>query len=100
MAKGFSRLLRKAEASHAIYRIKIAKNAPPLTRLMFASDTLLFWKTTFKEVNTIHCLLLDFESMFGLQVNYSKSILLPRNLNCQSNHERILNLIPMTEGFR
>lgn len=68
MAKGFSRLRRRAEASHAIHGIKIAKNAPPLTHLMFAADTLLLGKTTLEEVNTIQCLLLDFESMFGLQV--------------------------------
>lgn len=36
---------------YAIHGIKVAKNAPPVTHLLFAENTLFFCKVTLDEIN-------------------------------------------------
>lgn len=45
-AEGFSALLRQAESRRDILGLKIARNAPTISHMFFADDSLLFFKAS------------------------------------------------------
>lgn len=54
-------------------RIKICRGAPSITYLFFANDSLLFFKTNQRSIQTIKHVLSDYEIISGQQINYNKS---------------------------
>ena len=52
-AEGFSALLRQAENRSDILGLKIARNAPSISHLFFADDSLLFLKASTRSLNSI-----------------------------------------------
>ena len=48
--EGFSSFLAKAEAEGRILGVSICRKAPPLSHLLFAEDSLLFFRANQEEV--------------------------------------------------
>jgi len=48
-----------------------------VSHLLFADDTLIFWRPCESDLGYLKCVLLLFETMSGLRVNLLKSFLVP-----------------------
>jgi hypothetical protein len=83
--EGLSRLLDKEEQMGRVHGIKISRNSPPVSHLLYADDLLIFSKGTASEAASILNCLAKFSSWSGQQVNMDKSSLF-LSKNCSSNH--------------
>lgn len=72
-AEGLSALLRKYETQKWIHGIKVCRNAPSVSHLLFADDSYLFCKASEDEALRMGELLQIFEEASGQQVNLNKS---------------------------
>lgn len=52
-----SRLLIQAEDSGSIHGLKVARDAPPITHLLFVNDLMIFSRANRREVETINLIL-------------------------------------------
>ena len=48
-----------------------------ISHLLFADDTLFFWKPNESNLGYLRCILLLFEALIGLKVNLAKNVLIP-----------------------
>jgi hypothetical protein len=58
-------------------------NGKSVLNLNFADDTLIFLQADYKMIEDLKYLLLGFEELSGLKINYSKSSLVPLNVTNQ-----------------
>lgn len=72
-AEGLSLMLQREEKLGHISGLKIARQAPAISHLLFADDSLLFFKATSTEANVIREVLWKYEVSSGQAVNYNKS---------------------------
>jgi len=72
-AEVLSGLLTKGQEEGRFHGIQIAPNAPPISHLFFADDSLLFCRADPKEADFILKTLQTYESMSGQKVNLEKS---------------------------
>jgi hypothetical protein len=72
-ANVLSGLLHKEAQSHSIHGIQVARNAPKITHLLFADDSLLFARANQNEANTIIQVLNKYQLASGQLVSYEKS---------------------------
>ncbi|OMO90013.1 reverse transcriptase [Corchorus capsularis] len=71
--EGFSSLLQHAERIGDIHGVEVARNAPCISHLFFADDSLLFLRASLGECDAIKNLLRIFELASGQQINIDKS---------------------------
>ncbi|XP_019178261.1 PREDICTED: uncharacterized protein LOC109173479 [Ipomoea nil] len=71
--EGLSVLLQQAERQGDIHGIRIARGAPAVTHLFFADDSLLFFRATSTEAQTIRNCLDTYSAVSGQVINYEKS---------------------------
>ncbi|XP_026430517.1 uncharacterized protein LOC113327553 [Papaver somniferum] len=71
--EAFSRYLIHAENSKLIHGLKVTKDAPSISHLLFVDDCLLFTKTTHSESNNLMSLIKDFSSISSQMINFEKS---------------------------
>uniref|UniRef100_A0A803QE41 Reverse transcriptase domain-containing protein n=1 Tax=Cannabis sativa TaxID=3483 RepID=A0A803QE41_CANSA len=81
-----SKLVLKAEGQGKIHGIKIAREAPSISHLMFADDTILFLRANVGEANEIMKCLATYEAWSGQTCSKTKSSVLfsqntPRKLD-------------------
>jgi hypothetical protein len=62
-AEGLTTLIRQAKARGDIYRVKICRNSPIISHLLFADDCLLFFRANIHEATIMKRL--DKLSIFG-----------------------------------
>ncbi|XP_031106177.1 uncharacterized protein LOC116010810 [Ipomoea triloba] len=72
-AEGLSLLLQQAQAAGTIHGCRVARGAPPVSHLLFADDSLLFFKANAQEARAVKQCLNRYEEMSGQVVNYHKS---------------------------
>jgi hypothetical protein len=72
-ANVLSGLLKKESQQSNIHGIQIARNAPKITHLLFADDSLLFARANPKEAETIMKVLQSYQLASGQMVNLDKS---------------------------
>ncbi|KAL0361132.1 UNVERIFIED_CONTAM: hypothetical protein Sradi_3797700 [Sesamum radiatum] len=87
-AEAFSGLVRRAEVDGVLRGVRVSRNRPRVSHLLFADDTLIFCDATPEAILTIHDVLTKFEGGTGLQVNYQKSaIVFSRNVPAHVQEE-------------
>jgi hypothetical protein len=75
-----SRLINREEVAGSLYGIKISRQSPPITHLLFADDLMIFAKAKANEASSILKCLNKYEEWSGQKVNTSKSsIFLSKN---------------------
>jgi hypothetical protein len=79
VADTLSKILNKAQSERYIKGISNF-NAINITHLQFADDTLIFLEVDDRSLATLKLLLVGFENLSGLKINYSKSELIPLNV--------------------
>ncbi|XP_020153536.1 uncharacterized protein [Aegilops tauschii subsp. strangulata] len=71
--KGLSCLLKSKNESSNLHGIQVAPTAPPVNRLLFADDSLLFFKANGMGANEVYQVLDTYCQATGQRINYSKS---------------------------
>ncbi|XP_050211677.1 uncharacterized protein LOC126661842 [Mercurialis annua] len=95
-AEGFSSLLGQAEAVGEISGVSIARRSPSISHLLFADDSLLFFKASVSQATIIRDLLRQYASASGQEINLAKSSLFFRRNtleNLRVQLKQILNVI-------
>ncbi|XP_010495329.1 PREDICTED: uncharacterized protein LOC104772406 [Camelina sativa] len=67
--------IRKAEVDKRITGIKVANKCPPITHLLFADDSLFFFKVYKDQCGVVLDILKQYEAASGQQINFAKSSL-------------------------
>ncbi|XP_010495306.1 PREDICTED: uncharacterized protein LOC104772378 [Camelina sativa] len=65
--------IRKAEADKRITGIKVANKCPQITHLLFADDSLFFYKADKEQCGVVLAILKQYEAVSGQQINFAKS---------------------------
>jgi hypothetical protein len=87
--EGLSALIRQAEARGDIHGVKICKNAPIISHLLFADDCFLFFRANHNEAVVMKNILTTYEAASGQTINFQKSeIFCSRNVT-QSDRDSI-----------
>lgn len=73
VAEGLNILLKKAKMANLISGVQMGSNGPVISHLQFVDDTMLFCKNNLEELKVIKGILLSFELMSGLKINFAKS---------------------------
>ncbi|XP_024004507.1 uncharacterized protein LOC112081888 [Eutrema salsugineum] len=68
-----SQMLSKAERMKKFQGMKLARNCPTVTHLLFADDSLFFCRATPSDCGQIAKILSDYEAISGQKVNFQKS---------------------------
>jgi hypothetical protein len=81
-AEGLSALIRHAEARGDIHGVKICRNAPIVSHLLFADDSFLFFRANVDEALVMKNILSTYELASGQTINFQKSgIFCSRNVS-------------------
>jgi hypothetical protein len=88
----FTRILIKAAAKSYICGFMDSLYHEGIISLQYADDTLLFLKHGYLEACHLKWLMICFEQLLGMKINYNKSDLIPVNLSEQETqmYSRIL----------
>ena len=71
--EGFTSLLTKAENEARIHGVSICRRAPKVSNLLFADYSLVFYRATSDEVETISEILQTYANALGQCINLEKS---------------------------
>lgn len=71
-AKGLSFLIKKAKSSGLLHGFGICRGAPKITHLLFANDSILFFRAIETECLVMKNLLLTYEVSSGQAINFDK----------------------------
>ncbi|KAL5779910.1 hypothetical protein ACOSQ2_010647 [Xanthoceras sorbifolium] len=74
-AEGLSAMIHQAELGGFLHGIKIAREAPPISHLLFADDSLMFIKVSVEECLLLKNILHRYELASGQAINFEKSAL-------------------------
>ncbi|KAL5854197.1 hypothetical protein ACOSQ4_003999 [Xanthoceras sorbifolium] len=74
-AEGLTSLLSKAEFENNLHGIKVARNAPAVSHLFFADDSLVFLRASRCEGMVLKDILRAYEAASGQSINFEKSAL-------------------------
>jgi hypothetical protein len=91
--EGFSALIRQAQRDQKIYGIRIARQAPEISHLFFADDSILFCQATEAACSKIQELLHIYELTSGQQVNREKTNIYFSKNTTHALQERIKALL-------
>lgn len=72
-AEGLFALIRKAESDHKINGLKLCPGEPTISHLLFAEDSLVFFKAKSQQCREVHHILSLYECVLGQKVNFDKS---------------------------
>ena len=82
--EGLLTLHRKGESDGALQGVKVIRNCPSISHLLFADDGLLFWRSRVEEASKIKEILTLYEEASGKQINFDKSeITFSRNVHVE-----------------
>lgn len=84
MADGLVNLIKKEVAEDKLTPIKIARNSPSISNLLFVDDNLLFFKATIERAETIKRVLDTFQKCTGHLLSTTKCSILFSEL-CQAS---------------
>lgn len=71
-AEGLGALIKKAHSNNLIHGVSLSRNAPIITHLFFADDSMVFTRANVREAEVILGVLKDYESLSGQMVNHDK----------------------------
>lgn len=95
VAEGLSKLLRRAVYNQELLDLKICRGAPGISHLLFADDSLLFFKATSSQALVVRSILSEFEKGTGQLLSLSKCSLLFSEIcpgNTQAEIKTILSV--------
>ena len=67
--------IKKAEREKLLTGIKVARVCPPISHLLFADDSLFFYKAKSEECQIILRILKEYDVVSGQKINFEKSLI-------------------------
>lgn len=99
-AEGFSSLLNAAEVDGRLQGVKICEDAPSITHLLFADDSLLLLKVNDENVSQLQHILQVYEECSGQIINKEKSaVMFSRNTSAEPR-QRFLDGMGLSQEMR
>ncbi|KAK1629097.1 hypothetical protein QYE76_003412 [Lolium multiflorum] len=92
VAEGFSSCFKKEIESGRLHELKITRNAPGISHLLFPDDSLIFFEATAQQAIVIKETLDKYEKGTGQLLSQEKCSILFGN-NCQENNKSFVNNI-------
>lgn len=102
-AEGLSSLIAQAENCGFVHGIKICKEAPTISPLLFADDSVFFCCATVAEYSMLKHIFFTYETVSRQAINYSKSgVLFSGNvpMDMQSNLSNVLSIVEVLNTRR
>ena len=65
-------MLLEVKEKQEIKGIKISRGSPPFSHLLFADDSLIFFRINVHSSRTLKGILREFYDLLGMRINYSK----------------------------
>ena len=72
-AEGLSSLIKRAESEGVLHGCRVSRTGPTVSHLLFADNSLFFFRASERECNVMKKLLLQYEEASGQGVNFTKS---------------------------
>ncbi|GKV19445.1 hypothetical protein SLEP1_g29706 [Rubroshorea leprosula] len=96
-AEGLTGMIKDAENKRLLHGIRVCRQAPTISYLLFADDSLFFLRAIVKEAEVVQQILKGYREASGQVVNFHKSsILFSRNVQ-QRVHNQISQLLAVQE---
>ena len=95
--KGFTSLLDRAEIGRTLHGVSISRNAPKITNLLFADDSLIFSRASSAEINSIVEILQVYAKASGQCINLEKSSMYFSNNTIVSQKQETLGILGVKE---
>jgi hypothetical protein len=76
VAEGLTKILQKAVHNQELQDLKCCRGAPGISHLLFADDSLLFFKATGQQANVVRKAIMSFEKATGQLISQSKCSIL------------------------
>jgi hypothetical protein len=83
----FTRILIKAARKGYIHGFMQSVCTEGIISLPYADDTLLFLRHNTNDACHLRCLMMCFEHLLGMKINYNKSVMVPVNLEEEETQE-------------
>ncbi|KAK2419793.1 hypothetical protein QL285_030613 [Trifolium repens] len=90
-----SGLIAQAHQNRLLHGVKVANGAPEITHLLFADDSIFFYRANKKETSTLKDIILLYQSASGQMVNMNKSELIYSKKVPESTKGEIAQILPM-----
>lgn len=94
-AEGLGAMIKRAYVNRSLHGVSIARNAPTITHLFFADDSVIITRATVSEAETILCLLKEYEVMSRQMINMEKSEVSFKKGLSHEDRERIRDKLSM-----
>ena len=96
--EGLSALINRVVWNQLLTGISICKGCPRVTHLLFADDSILFYKASVEESQVLKNILQQYEDISGQKINTDKSsIFFSPNTSQEAKDEILTNLGPMQD---
>lgn len=99
-AEGFSAMLYEAERNGSLKGIKICREAPSVSHLLFANDSLVLLEANAENACVINSILDSYEACSGQVINKDKSSILFSKNTKPWQKEEVRNILHISEGFK
>ena len=93
----FTSLLDRVEIGGTLHGVSICRNAPKITNLLFADDSLIFSRTSSAEINSIVEILQVYAKAFGQCINLEKYSVYFSNNTTVSQKQEALGILGVKE---
>ncbi|KAL5760387.1 hypothetical protein ACOSQ2_019225 [Xanthoceras sorbifolium] len=74
-AEGLSTMIKIAESDGRLQGLRVARDAPPISHLLFTDDSLMFVHANVDDCNCLKSILEVYEQALGQSINFQKSAL-------------------------
>jgi hypothetical protein len=92
----FSGMLTKSQNQSLIHGITIAHDAPKISHLFFADDSIIFCKANKEEANQLKAIFDEYQRISGQKINMEKSEMMFSPLIYNNIKEDFQNVLPFT----
>jgi hypothetical protein len=96
-AEGFSAMLHEAENNGRLKGIKICNNAPSVSHLLFADDSLLLVEAEERNATEVQRILDVYEKCSGQMINKDKSVVLFSKNTKQQNRQKVKEVLNISK---
>lgn len=97
-AEGLSSIIRRNEEVGLITGCKIARDAPPISHLLFANDCYLFFKANTREANSMKNILHRYADVSGQVVNLTKSAITFSSNTIRESRTAVCDILGVSES--